>query len=168
MTSVLPFGIQDWLGSLPAAFQEPIPSCLVGVAVGWFHLNLDEWNYLLTATKPVSGKPGIQTQMEKETTQEDLMLWDGVGTEEEEWCWKGREGKGLARHPFQVSLGLPLSCGHKQKQYWYFRKCSRIGTFKRKVVCLKRLPRAHCFIPGLWQWPNNTFGSVSKTRSMFL
>lgn len=40
MTSVLPFGIQDWLGSLPAAFQEPIPSCLVGVGVGLISFKL--------------------------------------------------------------------------------------------------------------------------------
>lgn len=96
-------------------FRNWFPPALWVLVLVWFHLNLEELNYLLTATKPVSGRPGIQTQMEKETTQGDLMLWDRVGTDEEERCWKGREGKGFASHPFQVCLRLSLSCGHKQK-----------------------------------------------------
>lgn len=40
MSSFLPFGIQDWLGSLPDAFQEPILSCLVGVGVGLISFKL--------------------------------------------------------------------------------------------------------------------------------
>lgn len=98
-------------------FRNRSPPALWALVLVWFHLNLEELNYLLTATKPVSGRPGIQPQMEKETTQGDLMLWDRVSTEEKERCWVGRKGKGLARHPFQVGLGLPLSCRHKQKQY---------------------------------------------------
>lgn len=40
MSSLLPFGIQDWLGSLPDAFQEPILFCLVSVGVGLISFKL--------------------------------------------------------------------------------------------------------------------------------
>lgn len=105
----------------------------------WFHLSLEELNYLLTATAPVNGRPGIETQMEKETTPGDLMLWDEVSAEEEERFWEGKVSKGLTCHPFQVSQWPPWSCGHNQKQY--FRKCSKIWTSKKKIVPQRSPPR---------------------------
>lgn len=40
LTSALPFGIQNGLVSLPAAFQEVTPFCLAGVDVAWLSLEL--------------------------------------------------------------------------------------------------------------------------------
>lgn len=135
MTSLLPFGIQDWLGSLPDAFQEPILSCLVGVGVGLISFKLRGIKLLSYSHKASEWQAWDSDPDGERNHTRDLMLWDRVDAEEEERLRKGKESKGLGCYPFQVVLGPPLSCGHNQKQY--IRKCSRIGASKRKTVSQK-------------------------------
>lgn len=163
MPSLLPFGIQDWLGSLPDAFQEPILSCLVGVGLISFKLRGIK---LLSYSHKASEWQAWDSDPDGERNHtRDLMLWDRVDAEEEERLRKGKESKGLSCHPFQAGLGPSLSYGHNQQKY--IRKCSELEHPKGKLF-LKRVPQVYCFILGLSQWPNNTFGSSSKTRSIFL
>lgn len=135
MSSFLPFGIQDWLGSLPDAFQEPILSCLVGVGVGLISFKLRGIKLLSYSHKASEWQAWDSDPDGERNHTRDLMLWDRVDAEEEERLRKGKESKGLACHPLHGGLGPPLSCGHNPKQY--IRKCSRIGTFERKTISQK-------------------------------
>lgn len=117
MTSVLPFGIQDWLGSLPAAFQELILSCLVDVGVGLISFKLRGIKLLAYSHKASEWQAWDSDPDGERNSTRGFNALRQSGYRRGRTMLKRKGGKGLARQPFQVSLGPPLSCGHKQKQY---------------------------------------------------